>query len=324
MGAARAWKGMLTMYEASTRRLHDDLEQCDNLEDLKKILSALQDEREAWRAKINEILRDSGYAERQFAALCEVTHAAVGKWKNGARPNGRDDFIKIGFAARYDLREMNRFLQRYGKFPALYPRSLEDSVYIFTLNSPTCPHEYRYAQEILQGIRERMEQMLDAPAKRMDTGGLRSGLLRLNAPADLRRFVEENAASYCEPYSRLCDYIAFYLERDQRPLSWFCFNASLTKCVSAIKNRKWFPIRRKVIALGIHLDMTVDEINQMLTMAHMETLCPKNPVESAIMYAVTDAELCGKIGAGILCDEVREVMEQLQIPDADRFLNDIQ
>ena len=304
--------------------MHNYLEQCDNLEDLQKILSALQNEREAWSAKIREILRNSAYSERQFAALCEVTHAAVGKWKNGARPNGRDDFIKIGFAAHYDLDEMNRFLQRYGKFPALYPRSLEDSVYIFTLNSNVCPHEYRYAQEILQGIRERMEQMRETSVNSMDTGRLRSGLMSLNAPADLRRFMEENAASYREPYGNLCDYISFYLEMNERPMSWFCLNASLTKCVSAIRNRKWFPIRRKVIALGVHLDMTVDEMNRMLTMAHMETLCPKNPVESAIIYAVTDAELNGKIGKGILCDEVRQVMNRLQIPDADKFLNDIQ
>lgn len=193
------------MHEESTQRLNDYLEQCDNLEDLKKILSALRDERETWSAKIRQILRDSPYSERQFAQLCEVTPPAVGKWKNGARPNGRDDFIKIGFAAHYNLNEMNFFLQRYGKFPALYPRSLEDSVYIFTLNSSVCPHEYQYAEKILQGVRERMERMREVSANsHMDTERLGNGLLSLNAPADLWRFVERNAASYREPYSNLC------------------------------------------------------------------------------------------------------------------------
>ena len=43
--------------------------------------------------------------------------------------------MKIGMAAHYDIPRMNQLLQRYGQYPELYSKSLEDCICIFVLNN---------------------------------------------------------------------------------------------------------------------------------------------------------------------------------------------
>ena len=43
--------------------------------------------------------------------------------------------------AQYDIERMNQLLQRYGRYPALYSKNLEDCVCIFVLNAERAiPH----------------------------------------------------------------------------------------------------------------------------------------------------------------------------------------
>mgnify|MGYP002508233651 CR=1 FL=1 len=90
-----------------------------------------------WSEKIQEIMARQHYTPQALATLCGVSRSGVVRWLEGSIPGRRDTFIRIGFAAEYDLSEMNKFLQRYGRYNQLYAKSLEDSVYIFVLNSET-------------------------------------------------------------------------------------------------------------------------------------------------------------------------------------------
>ena len=51
--------------------------------------------------------------------------------------------MRIGMVAGYDLERMNQLLRRYGQYPALYSKSLEDCVCIFVL-------ERKYGLETLE------------------------------------------------------------------------------------------------------------------------------------------------------------------------------
>lgn len=330
------------MYElrnCSTEILWEQLRHCDDLETFKKTFrAALQSESAAWQEKIQEIIVRSGYTRTELAALCGVSRTAVAKWCAGSLPSSRDDFIRVGFAARYDLAGMNFFLQRYGKYPALYARSLEDSVYIFVLNSRTLPHTYEMCCEIIAGVRERMRGAEGRGCAQLSTVTLNGRLMRLESMAQLESFVEENASVFQAPYAKLYAYITAFIAANNTDYitnsvlnvdslataqNW---SSSLRQCVSAIRQKKWFPLRRKVIALGLHLNMNTEQINEMLGLAKMETLCPKNLVESAIIFAVDDADLNDLIccdGGTELCGHVRMILEELEIPDAARLLNDL-
>lgn len=322
----------------STEILGNRIQHCDELEALQEILSNLPSESLAWKKKINGIIKNNGYSKTAFASLCGVSRSTVNKWCDGSVPSGRDDFIKIGFAAQYSLNEMNTFLQRYGRYPALYVKSLEDSVFIFVLHSEVLPHTYACSEEIIGRIKKIMQDGQTGIPEYCGTVELNRELLRLDSVDRLTEFVQKNAVVYKSAYEKLYAYINAFIEMNNidfvthKPYSvdflaesqqW---SASLRRCVSEIRQQKWFPMRRKVIALGLHLNMTTEQIDKMLALAQMEKLCAKNLVEAAIIYAVVDADMNGLIcrdGGTELRDYVRGVLEQLNIQDAGKLLNDI-
>lgn len=325
-------------YNTNTGILQDKVLHCDELKSFQDFVSHFPDESFVWKEKINEIIRTNSYSKAEFARLCEVARTSAVKWCNGTIPSGRDDFIKIGFAAHYNLDEMNAFLQRYGKYSALYAKSLEDNVYIFVLNSGTLPHTYDFCKNIILQIQDAMQGLQIDSSVYYDTRHLNNKLLSLDSVDRLMEFVKENASSYQNAYAKLYAFINSFIELNNRDFvtgevysidflaesqKW---SSSLRQCVSAIRQRKWFPMRRKVIALGLHLNMTIEQINEMLQLAQMETLCAKNLVESAIIYAVEDADINDLIccdGGTELCQHVRKILEALDIPDAEKLLNDI-
>lgn len=330
-----------TLREFTTRDLEEQVGHCDNLSDFQReILPHLQDERSAWKEKINSIIAENHYTKDSFARLCEVTRPAVSEWCNGSLPSEREYFIRIGFAAHYNLQEFNFFLQRYGKYPALYPKSLEDSVCIFILNSKTHPHTYQLYLFILSKIENMMKNMqILSLSPSYDTFTMGEELLKVQSEDELIEFIEQNASSYLQKYEKFYSYVQAFIvannydnARDKQYSIHSLANtqgwtSSMRQCVSAIRQRKWFPLRRKVIVLGLHLNMTVEQVNQMLSFAQMEPLCAKNPIESAIIYTLNDAELNEQIfcdGGNDLFILARKTLEALDLAGDDLLLNDLE
>ena len=85
-------------------------------------------------------------------------------------------------------------------------------------------------------------------------------------------------------------------------------------------------MRRKVIALGLFLNMNLNQIIIALRLANMEELYVKNPLESAIIYVLEDARLNDMIfcdGSLELVNYVCMVLQQLQIPEAEEFVRSL-
>lgn len=327
------------MYE--TRIIEKDLDNCEDLEDfVGTVIPRLRSWRAMWQQKIQEILTDTGYSCREFARLCRVSEPAVRKWRAGALPQSRDMYIRIGFAAGYDLERMNGFLRRYGRCPQLYVKSMEDSVCIFVLNSHTVPHTYEAYQNLLTLVRQELENRTPA-GEIYPTVQMSRRIAQIGNEAELLAFAREHAASYLDAYRRLYNYILLYLDLNLQSIgddSAASFHAmaeesqwssSLRHCVSQIRNRRWFPQRQKIISLGVHLNMDVDCINEMLEKAQMEPLYVKNPVEAAVKFAIEDAKIMSEEDAIIpdgsdgLCRYVRRVLETIQLPEAVSLIEDL-
>ena len=328
------------MYE--TRSIEKDLDNCEDLEDfVSTVIPKLSSWRSLWQQKIEQILADTGYSCRQFAQLCRVSEPAVRKWRGGALPQSRDMYIRIGFAAGYDLDQMNGFLRRYGRCPQLYAKSMEDSVCIFVLNSPTIPHTYEAYQKILACVKQELENFQAEESEIYPTVQMSSQLARLVSQEEMLAFARKHALSYLDAYRRLYNYILLYLDLnlqnigDDSSASFHAmaeesqWSSSLRHCVSQIRNRRWFPLRQKIISLGVHLNMDVDCINEMLRRAHMEPLYVKNPVEAAVKFAIEDAKIMSEEDAIIpdgsdgLCRYVRDVLEQIDLAEAMSLIEDL-
>lgn len=333
------------MYQ--TTYIAEELDCCEDLEDLKgKILPLLTNQRNAWACKVEEIMQTKGYSCRRMAQLCRVSEPAVRKWRRGALPQSRDMYIRIGFSAGYNLPEMNAFLKRYGKCPQLYVKSLEDSVCIFVLRSTVLDHTYDTYQRLLDMVRQSIqgtgEDLQPQEEQSYSTQYLSEQFWNVENMEEMVTFAQAHAPAFRQAYDRLYQTVHTFLalnlgnefltEQDGRKASFHAmaeesrWSSSLRQCISEIRQKKWFPLRHKVISLGLHLNMDVQSINNMLACAQMEPLYAKNPVESAIMWAINEAKLNSENdeivqdGSSELCEFVRDILEQLDLEEEARYL----
>ena len=320
----------------STTELADFISKSE-LEDYQKILCDLKDQQEQWGSIIENILTENHYTITKFADLCGVSRAAVNKWRKGSIPQNRETFLKIGFAANYTLEQMNLFLTRYGRYPGLYAKSLEDSICIFVLSSDAIEHSYHACQEILHLIQTQMTYDDTETSLVAETSAVIIQLVRLSSVKSLLEFVQKNAGIYKKQYYKLYDYIKKFLKMNllndfskEDTVSLLAdsqqWSSSLRHCVSEISQNKWYPKRNKILSLGIHLNMTADQINDMLSLAQMEPLYAKNPLESAILYALEKADIEGEIypdGTDSLCLYVKNILEELHFTDIRFYLEEL-
>mgnify|MGYP000293796907 CR=1 FL=1 len=63
------------------------------------------------------------------------------------------------------------------------------------------------------------------------------------------------------------------------------------RLISNLKNWAKFPTDKDLMALGIKLNMSCIEINQLLWYANMEKLCPKDKIECIILYVLSNIDV---------------------------------
>lgn len=322
-----------------TAVVSEQLSRCDDIEELKtRIIPMLQDQRSRWKEKIEEILKTSGHSCKDFASLCKVSEPAVRKWRKGSLPQSRDMFIRIGFAAGYDLAQMNSFLLRYGRCPQLYIKSLEDSVCMFVLNSSSLPHTYKCYEDVLSYVKVQLEQESGTSQLAYNTMQMSAYFSNIKTMEELLTFAKSCTSTYAQTYHRLYDYVLEYMRSNSYDfagnryasvhsvISESAWSSSLRHCIYDIRNRKWFPLRQKLISLGLHLNMNLQELNEMLCLAKMEPLYSKNPVEATVIFALVEAELSDKIyrdGSNDLCLFVKDKLMQMDLQESEYLIDDL-
>ena len=315
--------------------IRDEISRCESIPELKeKILPLLKSQQEQWKGKIAEIISETGCTKDQFSAKCGVTRQTVYKWCKGAIPRSRELFIRIGLAAGYDLERMNQLLMRYGRYPALYSKSLTDCVCIYVLEhfkGEDLPEKYsEILNKISKYIIETAPGTEDVATKHFD-----EKLSEVGSEDELDVFIKENIAVFSMAYNSLYSSIlatisANYTDNEYELAESQGWSSSLRQCVSRINKNKWNPTRNKIISLGLHLSMDHDQIDELLEKAHMEPLYARNIFESIIMFILDDAELNNMLDEDTenydpdaLCRYAKRVFEELDIPETDFFISEI-
>lgn len=327
----------------TTKSIEANIGECCDIEQLKEeIIPLLRDQRSAWAAKIEEILSQKNLTCKRLSQLCKVSEPAVRKWRKGSLPQSRDMYIRIGFAAGYNLDEMNAFLKRYGRCPQLYVKSLEDSVCIFVLRSKYLDHTYETYLSTLDMIKREFQAQHEFQKEVYSTVQFSEKFSFVRDLDEMIEFIKTNTPSYKHAYMKLYSYIIAFLQinleneymtdDDGRKASFHSmateshWSSSLRHCISEIRNKRWFPLRHKVISLGLHLNMDTNAINKMLEYAQMEPLCAKNPIEASIIWAINEAKLCSDNdaiipdGSSELCEFVKSVLVQLDLAEEGYYL----
>ncbi len=312
----------------------------DSIAELKKYINeTVQVTQSNWAHYFTSvILPATGLNQAKLAEKMSVSRAAVSKWVNGAVPKDRERFIKLGLLARFDESGINRLLQRYGRFSALYAKTLEDCVCLYVLRHPTVESNFDRFNNILERIRGKAI-MSHITGSDMSTVLLDQQITQTSNDAELEQFIEENAVVFAMAYHRFratikasllsnaagCENIYQLAEQQQ-------WSASLRQIVSFINQDKWIPTRNKIISLGLHLLMDREQIDEMLEMVYMEPLCAKNVFECVIIYILEDAKLNEymDLQSDATADDpdrlihyARRVIEEIDFPEVQPFISEL-
>jgi hypothetical protein len=296
---------MIKIKNGETEFIRDEVSRAYDIDDMRGILDKYSDSYVSWKKFIDGILNLYGNNVSKFASDCGFSRNTVKKWRdNGDMPRSRKEFIKLGFGIRLPLDEINDLLQRYGKYPKLYAKSIEDAIYIYALSHNK---SFSEAEELAGKLVEYFEAQTENRDGVCTDGSentvmLEEQIAELNED-DLENFIEEYKGVFDAVYGKLTEYIDSYI--DERTTNYadtkevFSLNSLLggkignpkvvgyfNDMVSALRTRKVIPNRLRLVALGIHLEMTVDEIDKLLELANMERLCPKDKVECAVIFAI--------------------------------------
>lgn len=325
-----------------TALIKDEIARCEDIEELKeKIFPMIHSQQEEWARKINEIIGEKKYTKTKFAELCGVSRVSVDKWCKGVVPKNRETFFKIGMAAGYDVEKMNQLLQRYGKYPALYSKSLEDCVCIYVIShnyGEEAINKYKY---VLSKIKEKI--IINDNAEELEnisTVKFDSKLSEVCDEDGLEQFITDNIAMFANAYHKFYAYVKMNISANYMEPAYADsifemaeiqgWSSSLRQCVSAIRQNKWYPTRNKIISLGLHLSMDHEQIDEMLELAHMEPLCAKNIFESVIMFILDDASLNDLLNIESddydpdeLCNYARKILDKLELPEVEEFISEL-
>lgn len=319
-----------------TEQIRDQIARCESLEELKEnIFPELQTQQRQWVTRINKILEDTGYGKTEFGEICGVSRVTVNKWCNGSIPKRRETFLIIGMAAGYDTAQTNQLLQRYGRYPALYSKSLEDCACIFVLNhaqSLDSREKIATYRQILDRIKNAIVRNDAAEAEEIDTEKFDEKLSDVRDEEELERFVTDNIAVFSGAYHKFYMYVLQYVEENKELYKaanvyelalgqgW---TSSLRQCISAIRQKKWYPTRNKILSLGLHLGMEHEDVDEMLELAHMEPLCSRNIFESVLMFILDDAAMNDITDPDEICVYARDVLSRMELPEVDAFISEL-
>ncbi|SCY38513.1 hypothetical protein SAMN02910292_01542 [Lachnospiraceae bacterium XBB2008] len=326
----------------NTEYIKEEIEKCEDIEELKEtVFPLIRTQQDEWKRKINAVISDGEFTKSRFAGLCGVSRVTVDNWCKGSIPKNRETFIKIGMAAGYSLDEINQLLLRYGRYPALYSKSLEDCICIYVIEHGYGEEAIEVYLDILSRIRERfIRSETTDPVTDITTVKFDAGLSEVNDENELERFIEDNISMFSNAYHRFYAYVKMFIEANYMEPAYADtvfemaeiqgWSSSLRQCVSAIRQGKWYPTRNKIISLGLHLSMDHEQIDEMLSLAHMEPLCAKNIFESVIMFILDDASLNDILNSESedydpdeLCEYARKILSSLDFPEIDDFISEL-
>ncbi|MCR5324423.1 MAG: hypothetical protein K6E85_14285 [Lachnospiraceae bacterium] len=325
--------------ELSTMFISDEISKCESIEEVKEIIFPMvKSQKNQWETKIKEILDRTGYTKTKFAKILGISRVALDKWLKGALPRNRETFLRIGMVADYSFDEINNLLQRYGRYPGLYSKSLEDCICMFVINHFKGEERIEKYTRTLNKIKNSIIMDENADPAELGTETFNIKLAEVNNESELEKFIADNIDVFVSAYNKLYAYVKMYVSQNYPGYAGSVneladaqgWSSSLRQCVSAMRQKKWYPTRNKIISLGLHLNLERDQIDQMLDYAHMEPLCAKNIFESVIIFILEDASLNNLLDEDsedydpdALCKYSCEIMKTLDLPEIADFINEL-
>lgn len=299
------------IHNGHTGEFYDLISKCEDIDDLHLFFDKYSDYFVNWKNFINTLIDMSGCTYTEFAKLCGMSRNTIISWcQKGQIPRSRKQFIQIGFAVRMNLTELNDFIMRYGKYPKLNPKNIEDAVTIFALNNgltfrQSVELKQRFSYVLCETLNNRRRDSKEN-VRWINTDQFESELLSVKTIMEFDKFVDQNTDAFSDCYTKLIDFIDSYIAVNTLNAdgSHGTLNSFLNECIdnpataenfntmiSKLRCYGIIPSRMMLIALGIYMRMTADDLNMMLALSGMEKLCARDKLEGVIIFAAENAVL---------------------------------
>lgn len=292
------------MNKIKTEDMYNNIINCEEIDELKEILDLYSPYYAKWRDYINDVLLTNGYTYENISELCGFSKNTVKAWATENRiPRSREKFIQFGLGLRCDLDEMNYILQRYGKYPRLYSKSLEDAICMFVISHYPEDRSIN-AYDVYNDLRKKFLEEIQIKNKRRflidsqnTTSKMEKKIVTMKGIDEFEKFVKEYEVEFMNSYYKLLDYITAFVKTENVGKSYHSLvlgnemDKGYEKMLSNLRNWGEVPNRRKLINLGITLNMSLVEINNMLHYANMEKLCSKDKLECIILFVLANIDV---------------------------------
>lgn len=276
------------------------IDRCETVADVLALLGGAEGWNEPWQDFFAALLDGSGLSYSRFAALSGLSRNTVKAWRlEGSAPRSRDSFLKVGFGASMPPEAVSGMLSRYGGYCGLNPRDPFDAACIFCLRRRAGGGAgYRYADAAAL-YRRLLPEQLPAGDSAISTTMLAARLALIDTEAAFSDFFREFGAELCARKLKLERFLGDFLTMRRLEatrdgggsLHSLQLPARVEKQLSLLKQHGVVPRRRDLIALGLHLGMTLAETDTLLEYAGMEPLSVRDRLESVVIYALQQLAL---------------------------------
>lgn len=277
-----------------------EVSQCETIADVLALLADEDTWAEPWQTFFSGLLDASGLSYSRFAARCGLSKNTVKRWcLQGGAPKSRDTYVKIGFGAAMSPDAVSQMLSAYGGYCGLNPRDPFDACCIFCLRrreQGDLRYDYAAAEAMYQ--RFLLEQPADG-ASSITTTKLMAHLTTVDTEAEFTAFLREFGPELTGRKQKLERYLDEYLtvhrleaaRNGGGSLHSLGLPAQVEKQLSMLKCHGIVPRRRSLTALGLHLNMTLEELDVLLQYAGMAPLHTRDRLECVLIYALQQLAL---------------------------------
>lgn len=312
--------------QMDTYTLESMLANVRNLEEYEAIMQQARSQNEIWKEEITALMMETDLTRDRFAKLvaegCNVSRATSYSLASKA-PAKRENVLGIAILTGRTIDQTNEMLREWAGFSGLYARNADDMIWYYLVVHGANLHPYALFQAyhaVYQKLFQAYQARPAAERQQLDATMVNAAFAQLNrpplrtmlaeqiledAPADGALTVEGAAddAVFADIVDRLLPLMQGAYERLFARLKALCycdpeeaqywdsekFLGTYQRSMERFRREQVLPKRSFLIALGIHLGLTVRGINDLLELANMGELNPKDKLECGVIFSIEAA-----------------------------------
>lgn len=300
-----------------TQIFHAQIGNCEDMGEFSYVYEKNKAKFGSWESFLQPYVQASGYTKKQIAEFCSVNEK-TGRNLLKNIPAKRENVIVLGIVLGMTHEEIDYMLMHEARFHKLYPKNSEDAIWIYLIEhqiwkqkEPVKVLYYAY-----KGRYDKLYETYMHGTVQENSLKTQMALITLKDQEDFDNAMRAIIPSVADGYGKLICFIDQEMKKNGISISEFDFQNNKEQVsqiyyreMRNIKNKKKIPSRIFLISLGIHMNLPVDKINQLLDYAGMMPLYSKDVLESRLLFYLENLYI-NNPSYFALSDEMFELLEE--------------